>query len=145
MKITIEEQKPGLEDEIIIRCQEMNEEILRLISGLKAGSQKIAATQGEKIYMIVPKEVYYFEAVDNRVFLYCDKEVYETKSRLYELEKAYGNQDFFRASKSVLLNIRMIRHLETALNGRLEATLKNGEKIIISRRCVPELKNKLGL
>ena len=35
------------------------------------------------------EDIYYFEAVDNKVFLYLEKEVYETKLKLYELEDIF--------------------------------------------------------
>ena len=57
----------------------------------------------------------------------------------------YAHTDFFRASKSIILNLTKIKHLSPAFNGRFEALLDNDEKVIISRQFVPELKRKLGL
>lgn len=95
--------------------------------------------------MIEPKQVYYFEAVDNRVFAYCEKWVFEIKKKLYELERQFENTDFIRVSKSVIVNLTKIQRLTPAFNSRFEALLKNGEKIIISRQYVPDMKKKLGI
>jgi DNA-binding LytR/AlgR family response regulator len=89
--------------------------------------------------------VYYFEAVDGRVFLYAEKEVYETSLRLYEIEARFEETDFFRASKSVVANLAKIASVQAVFNGRFEASMKNGERIVISRQYVPVLKKKLGL
>jgi len=89
--------------------------------------------------------VYYFEAVDGKVFLYAEKEVYETSLRLYEIESRFEETDFFRASKSVVANLSKISSVQAVFNGRFEARMKNGEKIIISRQYVPVLKKKLGI
>lgn len=145
MKIIIEECKPGEEDQVIIRCREMDENILRVISELKTGQKKLTGIKDGVITMIDPSSVYYFEGVDNKVFLYCKQNVYETKLKLYEIEEEYGNANFFRASKSVILNITKIKSISPAYSGRFEALLFNGEKIVISRQYVPELKKKLGL
>jgi DNA-binding LytR/AlgR family response regulator len=94
---------------------------------------------------VAPKDVFYFEAVDNKVFLYLEKEVYETKLKLYELEERFVGTDFLRVSKSVIMNLAKVKTLSPAFNGRFEATMKNGEKVIVSRQYVPVLKDKLGL
>lgn len=145
MKIIIEEADPGEEDQIIIRCRELNESLLKIISDLRMGQSKFAGSKDGNITMVDPANVYYFEGVDNKVFMYCKQNVYETKLKLYEIEEEYKNTNFFRASKSVILNVTKIKSISPAYSGRFEALLYNGEKIIISRQYVPELKRKLGL
>lgn len=145
MKIIIEECKPGEEDQIIIRCREMDENLLKVISELKAGQKKLTGIKDGVITMIDPANVYYFEGVDNRVFLYCKQNVYETKQKLYEIEEEFRDTNFFRASKSVILNMKKIKSISPAYSGRFEALLFNGEKVVISRQYVPELKKRLGL
>lgn len=78
MKIIIEE-KASREDEdtIIVRCASLNESILKLLQQLKAGDELITCTQNGTIARIRPDDVYYFESVDNKTFLYTEKEVYE--------------------------------------------------------------------
>ena len=145
MKITIQDLPEGAEEEIIIRCRGMDEHLLKLIYALKSGREKLAVSKDEKIFQILPAAVYYFEAVDNRVFACMEKEVYETKLKLYELEDRFYGTDFFRASKSIIVNLAKVESLSPAFNGRFEATMKNGEKLIISRQYVPLLKEKLRL
>lgn len=145
MKIIIEEALPGDEDQIIIGCKELDESILKVISELKMGQRKFAGSKDGNITMIDPNSVYYFEGVDNKVFLYCKQNVYETKLKLYTIEEEYHNTNFFRASKSIILNVSKIKSVSPAYSGRFEASLFNGEKVVISRQYVPELKKKLGL
>ena len=89
-------------------------------------------------------DVFYIEAVDNKTFLYCKHEVYESKQKLYELEEL-AMSDFLRISKSVIVNLSKIKSLSPSLSGRLEAVLMNGEKVIISRQYVNELKKSLNI
>jgi len=145
MKITIETPQQGQEDEIIIRCAALDEELMNLIYKLKMGREKLAVFSGQKILMLPLKEIYYFESVDNKVFVYGRKEVYEVRKKLYELENDYENQDFLRVSKSTIVHLSKISHLSPLFNGRFEAVLKNGEKIIISRQYVAMMKKKLGI
>lgn len=145
MKIVIEEINQGEEEQIIIRCNKIDDNILRMVSQLKLDQKKLAGMKDGNITMIDPANVYYFEGIDNKVFLYCKQSVYETKLKLYEIEEDYTRSNFFRASKSIILNIAKIKSISPAYSGRFEALLFNGEKVVISRQYVPELKKKLGL
>ena len=145
MKITITEPGEGEEDEIIVRCRHMDQQLLKLIYAIKAGRERITALQDGDYFQVAPDEIYYFEAVDSKVFLYLEKEVYETKLKLYELEEIFRNTDFFRASKSCIVNLSKVKRLSPAFNGRFEALMRNWERVIISRQYVPVLKQKLGL
>ncbi len=145
MKIVIEDIGPGEEEQIIIRCKSLDDTILKLISELKMGQKKLTGIKDGIITMIDSKNVYYFEGVDNKVFIYCKQSVYESKLKLYEIEENFDNTYFFRASKSVILNITKIKSISPAFSGRFEALLFNGEKVVISRQYVPEFKKRLGL
>ena len=145
MKITIETQSPDLEDEIIIRCAETDEEIMELIYLIKSRRKSLTGFAENGMVKLSPKDIFYFEAVDNHVFAYRESSVYEVKLKLYEIEEMYPHSDFLRISKSVIANVSKISLISRAFGAKLEAKLKNGEKIIISRQYVPELKRKLGL
>lgn len=145
MKITIQDIAPDEEEEIIIRCRELDDVTLRIVNELKARRSKFTVTQGDKIRQVGVGEIYYIEAVDNRVYLYLQKEVLETKKKLYEIEEEYANTDFFRASKSVILNLSKVRHFAPEFGGRYEAVMMNGERVMVSRAYVPHLKKRLGM
>lgn len=145
MKIIIEDIGPDEEEAVIIRCREVDEAVMQLVNGLKLKKEKLTVRQGEKILQIEPGDIYYFEAVDNKVFLYLEKNVYETKLKLYELERCFAGTDFFRVSKSVILNLAKVKNFTPEFSGRFEALMKNGERVGISRQYVPLLKNKLGI
>ena len=145
MKITIENIPVGSEPEIIIRCNEPDDSLLQLIYSLTSTHRKLIGFTDLQTHIINPKDVFYFESVDNKVFIYCQEKVYESRLKLYEIEMDYENWDFFRASKSTVLNMGKIKSVSPILYGRFEALLQNGEKVFISRQYVPVLKKKLGL
>lgn len=145
MKITIQELPEGEEDEIIIRCRIVDEQLLKLIYGIRAGQEKLTVTKDNKLFQIQLSQIFYFEAVDNRVFAYLEKDVCETRLKLYELEQRFAGTDFFRASKSTIINLAKVKNFSPAFNGRFEVCMKNGERLIVSRQYVPVLKAKLGV
>lgn len=145
IKITIENIPEGIEPEVIIRCNEVDDSLLQLIDSIKSASKKLVGVTDMQMHIINPKDVFYFESVDNKVFIYCQAKVFESRLKLYEIEKVYENWDFFRASKSTILNITKIDSVKPVFYGRFEALLQNGEKVFISRQYVPVLRKKLGL
>ena len=118
MKITILEKEPGGEDEIIVKCGQLDEKLMRLINQFKS---------------------------DDKVFAYTKDCVYETKAKLYQLEEELPVSDFFRANKPVIVNLDKIDSLAPAFGGGFEATLENGYKVVVSRNYLNELKEMLGL
>ena len=145
MKITIEALADGAEEEIIIRTNTMDSDIINLIYAVKAGRNRINAFYENEIVQLDSKEVYYFESVDNKVYACCEKKVFEIKQKLYELEEIYKQTNFVRISKSMIVNISKVSKIVPMFNGRLEGVLCNGEKVIITRQYVANLKKKLGI
>lgn len=145
MKITIEALTEGAEEEIIIRSNGLDPELMELIYSIKACRSKLTAFSGDEIFKLDPNAIFYFESVDNRVCACCEKSVYEVKQKLYELEKLFDRSDFLRISKAMIVNVSKIQKIVPMFNGRLEAVLHNGERVVISRQYVPDLKKKLGV
>ena len=145
MKVSIEEISREKDEQIIIRCYEVNDDILKLLNKLKTGSTVLLGYGEDYIHRLRIADVYYFEAVDNKVFIYCKVNVYESKKKLYELEELCEGKKFFRASKSSIINLAKISFVRPSISGRFEAKLDNGESVSVSRQYVPVLKKMLGL
>lgn len=60
-------------------------------------------------------DILYFESVDNLTFIYTEDKILTSKLRLYEIEGKLCDRDFFRFSKSVIVNLRKIRKLKMLL------------------------------
>ncbi len=145
MKVTIVDVGPDEEEEIIFKCKSLDENMVEIINRFKQGGGKLTAYKGGGMFFIEPEDVFYFESVEQKVFAYCKSEVYQVKSKLYELLDELPGWKFVRVSKSVILNLNKIKSLTPAFSGRYEALLKNGEKVIISRQYVGSLKESLGV
>ena len=145
MKVTILEKKPEEENEIIIKCDYLDENLTKLINQFKNNKGKMNFYKDSKIVFVEPDDVLYFESVDDTVFAYTKDEVYETKSKLYQLENDLPADVFFRANKAVIVNLNKIDSLAPVFGGRFEAVLENGYKVIISRNYLSTLKELLGL
>jgi DNA-binding LytR/AlgR family response regulator len=145
MKISIEEINKDLAEEIVIRCHEVDEGVYDIVNKLESETLVVLGYQREKVHRIKLSDIYYFEAVDGKVFVYCQDNVYEVKQKLYELEELCKERNCFRATKSTILNIAKISSIHPSISGRFEAVLDNGERAVVSRQYVPVLKKVLGL
>ena len=160
MEILIHEDKELPDSRIEIYCPEVSEEILDMVAKLRVYDKKITGVNDGGTDIVVVSEILYVESVDKRTFFYtqrschntsqsssqgCGEGVYETPLKLYELEERLGRSDFFRASKSTIINFNQIQSLRPDFGGRMLVQMKNGEKLYVSRQYVPVLKRKLGL
>ena len=130
-------------EQMEIRCHELTEEVKEIVAFVKTRQGRLTGTMEDRQFEVPLPDVCYIEAVDNKVFLYTVKQVYETKQKLYELEELLKDKSFLRVSKALLLNLMKVDSIKPALNGRFTAVLQSGEEIIISRKYVPALKAAL--
>lgn len=144
-KISITEIGNDQEEEVVIRCHEVNDEVLSIVKKLKKNENIILGSSGSEVFRISVKDIFYIESVDNKTFIYCQNQVFDTKARLYELEEKLEGTKMFRCSKAMILNLAKVRSVAPSMNGRFEARLTNGESVIISRQYVPNLKKRLGM
>ena len=141
MRVDIEKIRRKEEERILISCVEVTQDIDDIRNyALHKGTGLTGLTEQNHTERFLLENVYYFEAIDEKVFAYTGKKVYEIKSRLYEVEKTYSAHRFVRCSKSVVVNLMLIASISPALNGRFYAHMKNGQKLIISRQYAPFLR-----
>lgn len=145
MRIIIESPQPGDEDVVIVRCASPDQRLISMLLAYQTANKELTGYMDDRIVRLNYRDVYYFEANENRVFAYSHSDVYEVKYKLYELEEMFVPLDFVRCSKSLIANMEKIEYLSPLFSGKLEAHLKNGEKIVISRQYVHSLKAKLGI
>lgn len=126
-----------------IQCYKISDEVREIIAFVKSRQGQLTGTADERQYEIAVADIFYIESVDNKTFIYTKNKVFETRQKLYELEKILKEKHFLRVSKSTLLNLMKISAIKPALNSRFTAVLFSGEQVVITRKYVPELKKAL--
>lgn len=144
MKTRIELISENQPEEIVVRCYSITDEIQNMISFIE-NDKKIIGYKRGTAYPLKMSDIYYFEIVDQKAFIYCEKDIYESKMKLYEFEREADGASFFRASKSLIINADKIDSIKPSLSGRFEVILLNKEKLIVSRQYVRVLKHMIGL
>ncbi|MBR3171728.1 MAG: LytTR family transcriptional regulator DNA-binding domain-containing protein [Lachnospiraceae bacterium] len=143
MDVEIEQVGREKKEQVLIRCHAVTEEVREIAAFVKSRQGRLTGMKDSRQYEIAVSDIYYFESVDGKTFLYTKEQVYETAYRIYELESMLRSKNFLRVSKSMLLNLMKIRSIQSALNGRFAAVLLSGEEVIISRNYVKGLKAAL--
>ncbi len=145
MKIKIEQSPEIDEEEIIIRCGALSDRITALIEQIRLYDFSVIGTKEGRNYRVGLEDIYYIESVEERTYLYRKTDMLESQLRLYELEQQLSGTSFQRISKTCIMNLYHLECVSPQLDGRFEAKLENGEKIIINRHYVKAFKQKFGI
>ncbi|MDE6740492.1 MAG: LytTR family transcriptional regulator DNA-binding domain-containing protein [Lachnospiraceae bacterium] len=143
MKLTIHQELGIPETEIIINCAHMDARIHHLIAMIRQHSFSLTAYQEEKEFQLPLEQIYFIDSVDGKTFLYLEKEVYFCRSTLAVLEEKLVHTSFIRISKNCIINTNFLKSVRPLYNHRLEASLENGETLVVARNYIEALKNKL--
>lgn len=141
MKVSIRNVHRKEDEQVILECIDMTKDFQDIYNYVQSKGESLVGYQnGHEMFSIPIQNIYYIEAVGALVFAYTKEEVYELKSRLYEMEIILEKKRFVRVSKSILLNMNKLLFLKPAVNGKFSAKLENEEDIIISRQYAPGIK-----
>lgn len=143
MKIKAEQDLFCNEIEVIIKYPQKGEQVNRIINFLQSFDIQIKCVANHAERMINILDIYYIESVDKKTFVYLENAVYRTDFRLYQLKNKLQTYGFVQVSKSCILNINVLDSIRPLFNSRMEATLKNGEKVYINRNYLNGVKKAL--
>lgn len=143
MIIKLEENLNQKDIEVLIKYAQMNHMVERLVSLISSFHNTIKCNSESCEVMVNVSDIYYIESIDKKTFVYCEKSVYRTNYRLYQLMKELDDSNFVQVSKSCILNINVLDSIRPLINSRMEATLCNGERINVTRKYIPNIKSNL--
>lgn len=145
MKLKINEVGDICETEVVINCRKADGQVLRMAASLRAFDKKITGIKDGQTFLLEAPDILYADTADRKTFFYTKDGVYETPLKLYELEERLAGSDFFRASKSTIINFNQIRSLRPEFGGKFLLTMNSGERLYVSRQYAGTVKEKLGL
>lgn len=143
MILKTEQDKRCNDIEVHVRYAELDSRTERMISLIRSFDITIKCREEGAERFISTSEIYYIESVDKRTFVYTSESFFQTEQRLYQLEHELSTLGFVRVSKSCIVNINALESIKPLFNSRMEATLKNGEKLNITRKYLGNIKQAL--
>lgn len=138
--------------ETLSKLKEPEEEFNTKLNGIESQKNKqlskgdkVFIKDGEKCWFIDVETIRMFESDGNYVKVYFDKFRPLILRSLNSLEERLDPKIFFRANRKFIINLNCISSIENWFNGGLYVTLKDGEKIEISRRQAIRFKDLMSL
>ena len=139
MKLNLYEDNKLAEERVDVYYSKMRPAIRQIIDSVNSERPALAGRpadedldDGEEI-ILDPKEIYYLDHIDRKLFAYTRTGVYRLMTTLASCEEQLWNYGFVRVSKSNLVNIYKIKQLKPDLNMKVYASFDNGERICINR------------
>lgn len=145
MKLFIEQSDEYNDTEITIKCGIVDERLENIIQQIRLCMFSVSGIKDGETRVIPLEEIFYFESIEERTFIYLKSDVYECSMKLYELEEQLEKANFVRISKSCIVNIMKLDSVRPLMNSRYEAKLENGEKLIVNRHYLVNFKSKFGI
>ncbi len=146
MKIRIETRDDLQENELVLYCRELSEDVIELqrqLSSLTQTAGTLTASRGDMDYFLKYSEILFMETDGTSVAVHTAKQIYYTKQKLYELENSIPYY-FMRVSKSTIINTREIRSIRKNITGASEIEFSTaGQFAYVSRSYYKSLMEKL--
>ena len=143
-KISAEYKEPYA----VLHINKMTDSVGEIISMLEkenANSLTLIAKKDKNTYFIKPEDISLIRTEGREIVCYDKrKNRYILDKPLYELENMLAVY-FVRISKSTIVNINQINHVEASFNGTMGLEMKNGVTDYISRSFRKSFKERLGL
>jgi len=108
-------------------------------------NDRIFIKDGEKCWFIRVSDIRLFESEGNYVRVYFKDFKPLILKSLNNLEKKLDSALFFRANRKFIINLDEIVKIENWFNNGLQATLRDGKKIEISRRQAVKFKAMMSI
>ncbi|WP_035287769.1 LytTR family DNA-binding domain-containing protein [Clostridium sp. KNHs214] len=146
MKIRIEVDNKIKEDEVIIRCSELSQDVKNIqiiLDDMLSQKRHITFYRGGTEYYISLEEILFFETEKNGICAHTIDNIYNVKYKLYELEEFLPGY-FMRVSKSTILNTNHIYSITRSISSSSKVEFQNTHKqVYVSRYYYKPLKIKL--
>lgn len=143
MKVLFKEIERDKEEFAALYTHEKTNSINTLINYIENEdykSIKLSCYKKDALFKVDSKDIYFIETTNDILLIHTEKEIYESRNRLYELEKILPTK-FIRISKSTILNLEKVSMYKPLLNGLMEVRLINSETTYISRKYLKEVRN----
>ncbi len=148
MKLHINIDKSITESEILITTDQMTEEVNRIvdfINRIEETGTMLSGIRNGRVELLDQEKLIRIYAENGRVYARTDRDSYQLKLRLYELEERLDSSLFVRISNSEIVNLKKVKSLDLSFTGTICMELTNGEVSYVSRRYVARIKKLLGL
>jgi two-component system, LytTR family, response regulator len=103
--------------------------------------QRILVKEKRKYFLVDLDDIYFFQASGDYVTIHKQKGTHLINESMNNLESKIDPGQFVRIHRSTIINLRYIDNLQPYFNGEFFITMKNGEKLKLSRNYRDKIKS----
>jgi two-component system, LytTR family, response regulator len=107
--------------------------------------EHIFIKDGDCCWLVEYAQLRLLESEDNFVRFYFEDEKPLIHRTLNYMEERLPARHFFRANRQQIINLKWIRNIQPWFSGGLLVTLKDGQKVQMSRRAAQVFKARMGI
>lgn len=146
MQIEVKIDPSCREPKLILCTDKLTDEITLLLKKLSEETpEAIAGFSGQNVTLLAQPDLFRIYTANGKVFAQTEREEYQIRLRLYELEQRLDKRMFARISHSEIINLKQVKSFDLSLTGTIRVSLSNGTATYVSRRYVSKIKQIVGI
>ena len=144
MKLRIELSENCMEDEIIIRCNSINDTVQKIQAYIQSlAAPKLTFYKGSQEFYLSSEEILFFETEGEQVYAHTKSDAFRVRHRLYELETMLPRV-FARVAKGTIVNTARIYAIHRNLAASSQIQFMGTHKhVYVSRHYYKALRERL--
>jgi len=144
VKLRIELSDDWSEEEVIIRCGRMSEEVAQIQAYIQSlAAPKLRFYKGNQEFYLTLEEILFFETEGEQVYAHTGNDAFRVRHRLYELETMLS-KSFVRAAKGTIVNTARIYAIHRNLTASSQIQFIGTHKhVYVSRHYYKALREKM--
>ena len=125
---------------VIIEYPEWNDSVESLVRKIGRMDISFVGKTEDGSGSIGISDVYYIENVERKLFIYTEGDVYRFDGSMSDIESRIEDTALVRISRTCIMNTDHLKEIRQIRNSHLEAVMDNDEKLIVSRKYLPDIK-----
>ena len=125
---------------VIIEYPKWDESVDSLVKKIGRMDISFVGKSDDRSVNIGISDIYYIENVERKLFLYTKDDVFKFDGTMADIESRIQDTGLVRISRTCIMNTEYLKEIRQIHNSHLEALMDNDEKLIVSRKYLPDIK-----
>ena len=108
-------------------------------------AEAVFGKKNNLMHKIKVENIFYFEALDKKVYAITKNGEYEVSQRLFELEEMYVGRRFMRISKSIVINMDKIASVKMEEDRSCKVFFTSQTSVRVSRNYIKDFRLRIGM
>lgn len=125
---------------VIVEYPEWSRSVENLVRKIGKLDASFVGKTDDSSVRIGISDIYYIENVERKLFIYTKSDVYRLEGSMSDVETNAADTGLVRISRTCIMNAEHLKEMKQIRNSHLEAVMDNDERLIVSRKYLPDIK-----